>query len=345
MGDVALSCAYAALYIGVLLVVGDVHLLQTRLQVVKARSSVELAAVSRARRRAHDRRRAGRGRARAAVPDARAGRRDALPPLGPDAAPADARLQRARGRPLLDPRGPGPTAAPSASLGTEQQAAAGTSPVAVDPARRRYDLLYPLLDLTTTLDPRFNIAYRFGAIFLAEPYPAGPGRPDLAIALLEKGLRERPDKWEYMQDIGFVYYWWLHDYKSAAAWFDRASRVPGAPIWLQPLAATTLAQGGDRRSSRLMWESILQSAEVDWLRQRGRAPPAAAARPRSDRRAAARPSIASSRRPDIRPPTGRRSRAPGCCPACRVDPTGTPYVIQNGKVTLAPDVDAVPAPG
>src|SRR5690242_2074399 len=64
-----------------------------------------------------------------------------------------------------------------------------------------YASLYPLLDITTTLDPRFNIAYRFGAVFLAEPYPGGPGRPDLAIALLEKGLRERPDKWEYMEDI------------------------------------------------------------------------------------------------------------------------------------------------
>ena len=53
----------------------------------------------------------------------------------------------------------------------------------------RFPLLQPLLDLTTTLDPHFNIAYRFGAIFLAEPSPGGAGRPDLAIALLEKGLR------------------------------------------------------------------------------------------------------------------------------------------------------------
>ena len=92
-----------------------------------------------------------------------------------------------------------------------------------------YQLLYPLLDLTTTLDPRFNIAYRFGAIFLAEPSPGGAGRPDLAIALLEKGLRERPDKWEYMQDIGFVDYWWRQDYRAAADWFNKASEVPGAP--------------------------------------------------------------------------------------------------------------------
>ena len=57
-----------------------------------------------------------------------------------------------------------------------------------------YDLLYPLLDLTTSLDPRFNVAYLFGSLFLAGPPPGGPGRPDLAIALLEKGLRAQPDR-------------------------------------------------------------------------------------------------------------------------------------------------------
>ena len=130
-----------------------------------------------------------------------------------------------------------------------------------------YPLLYPLLDITTSLDPRFNIAYRFGAVFLAEPYPGGPGRSDLAIALLEKGLYERPDKWEYMQDIGFVHYWYDHDYAAAARWFKKASEVPAAPWWLGSLAATTLAVGGDRQSSRIMWEAIRQSAENDWLRQ------------------------------------------------------------------------------
>jgi tetratricopeptide (TPR) repeat protein len=130
-----------------------------------------------------------------------------------------------------------------------------------------YPLLYPLLDITTTLDPLFTVAYRFGSVFLAESEPRGAGRPDLAIALLEKGLRSRPDKWEYMQDIGFVHYWYMEDYKAAADWFNQASLVPGAPWWLKSLAATTLAQGGDRRSSRAMWEAILQSADNDWMRQ------------------------------------------------------------------------------
>lgn len=130
-----------------------------------------------------------------------------------------------------------------------------------------YGSLFAFLDLATSLDPLFNIAYRFGAIFLSEPPPAGPGRTDLAIRLLNKGLAARPDKWEYMQDIGFVHYWWDHDYHAAADAFQKASRIAGAPWWLRSLAATTLAQGGDRQSSRLMWTAVRESAEIDWLRR------------------------------------------------------------------------------
>lgn len=135
-------------------------------------------------------------------------------------------------------------------------------------AQRNYELLYPLLDLTTSLDPHFRIAYRFGAIFLAEAYPSGPGRPDLALALLARAMaQDRRREWEYMVDTGFVHYWWRHDYASAAQWFEKASRQAGAPDWLKPLAATTLARGGDRASSRFLWRQILESADVEWLRQ------------------------------------------------------------------------------
>jgi tetratricopeptide (TPR) repeat protein len=130
---------------------------------------------------------------------------------------------------------------------------------------KSYDLLYPLLDLTTSVDPYFDIAYRFGAIFLGEQYPGGAGRPDLGIALLQKGLRAQPDKWQFAEDIGFVYYWWLRDYQSAAEWFKRAGEMPDAPEWLTPLAAVTLAQGGNRTSSRTLWTEILRNADAEWL--------------------------------------------------------------------------------
>lgn len=137
----------------------------------------------------------------------------------------------------------------------------------VDEASSDYSLLFPLLDITTTLDPQFNAVYRLGAIFLTEAYPNGPGRPDLAVALLQKGVAANPDRWEYLQDIGFVYYWSLHDYREAARWFQLASEVPGAPWWLRALAATTLSEGGNRAGSRLLWQQLYRSADSDWMRQ------------------------------------------------------------------------------
>jgi hypothetical protein len=132
--------------------------------------------------------------------------------------------------------------------------------------QKNYDFLYPLLDITTTLDPQFNIAYRFGAILLSEAYPNGAGRPDQAIALLEKGIRESPAKWEYYHDAGFVHYWWRRDMHAAADWFLRASKLPDAPNWLQPLAASILAEGGDQNAARLLWTQLAQNAEHDWMR-------------------------------------------------------------------------------
>lgn len=132
--------------------------------------------------------------------------------------------------------------------------------------RTKYQLLYPLLDLTTTLDPYFNIAYRFGAIFLSEAYPGGPGRPDESVALLKKAMAAMPWKWQYPHDIGFVYYWRFRDYNTAALWFQRAAEKPNAPVWLKPLAASMLARGEDRTAARFLWQQIAQSEE-SWLRR------------------------------------------------------------------------------
>jgi tetratricopeptide (TPR) repeat protein len=132
-------------------------------------------------------------------------------------------------------------------------------------ADKRYPLLYPLLDLTTSLDPQFRVAYRFGAFFLSEGAPGGADRPDLAIRLLEKAITANPDRWEYPYDVGFVYYR-RGDYPRAAEWFQRASEVPGAVNWLKPLAAVTLATGGDIESSRRLWQNLQTEEDADWLR-------------------------------------------------------------------------------
>jgi hypothetical protein len=125
----------------------------------------------------------------------------------------------------------------------------------------KFELLQPLLDLTTTLDPRFNVAYRFGAIFLSSETPDGPGSSADAIALLEKGMRANPRRWQYPYDIGFVHYWHTGDYGEAVRWFNKAADIPGAPEWIRPLAATTLVQGGDRAGARRLLTEIASSPE------------------------------------------------------------------------------------
>jgi tetratricopeptide (TPR) repeat protein len=133
--------------------------------------------------------------------------------------------------------------------------------------RGNYDLLYPLLDLATSLDQRFLAAYRFGAFFLSEREPGGPDRPDLAIRLLERGLERNPTRWEFPHDIGFVYYFSYRDYPRAAEWFERGSTLPAAPIWLRTMAATTLAVGGDRENARVLWRHLYEDAESDALKE------------------------------------------------------------------------------
>jgi hypothetical protein len=145
----------------------------------------------------------------------------------------------------------------------------GDTKLSVD-SKKEYGRLYPLLDMTTSLDPRFNIAYRFGAILLSEGHPNGAGDPKQAIRLLEKAITAMPDKWQYPHDAAFVEYWWNRDGNAAAHWMLRAAEVPGAPSYLRSVAATMLAEGGEQRSARALWSELEANGQHEWIRQAAR---------------------------------------------------------------------------
>ena len=215
-----------------------------------------------------------------------------------------------------------------------------------DGEEKNYDLLGPLLDITTTLDPEFNAAYRFGAIFLTEAYPNGPGRTDLAVALLKKGIERKPERWEYYMDIGFIYYWWVQDYEQAAEWFDRAADVPGASWWLRSLAANTLAAGGSRESSRMLWRQLYDSADSDWIRTEAtRRLTQLQALDEIDQL------IAVARRFyefESRPPASWQELVDArMLSGIPLDPTARPYVIDsvNGTINVSEDSALFPLPG
>jgi len=135
---------------------------------------------------------------------------------------------------------------------------------------RDFALLRPLVEITTTLDPRLDIAYRYGAVFLSEPPPAGAGRPQEGIEVLEKGARAMPESWRLRQHLGFFHFLYLGDARRAAAVLEEAAELPGAAFWLRTLAAELLARGGDRKASRQMWQRMFDQAEEGILRENAR---------------------------------------------------------------------------
>jgi hypothetical protein len=124
-----------------------------------------------------------------------------------------------------------------------------------------FELLWPLLDITTTLDPNLLVSYRFGSTFLSEPSPRGAGHPELGIELLERGIKANPEYWRFYEDLGFIYYFELKDYAKASAAFAEGSKNPDAQIWMKIMAAKIAAEGESLATSIFLWTEVYQTAK------------------------------------------------------------------------------------
>jgi len=124
-----------------------------------------------------------------------------------------------------------------------------------------YDLLAPLLEITTALDPHLTVAYEFGANFLAPKPPNGAGMPQRAIQLAAYGIRNNPDDWHLYYNLGFIYYMELRDYAHAADVFGRGARVPNAHPFLRIMAAEMAQHSGELRMAQMMWATTYQSTQ------------------------------------------------------------------------------------
>jgi len=120
----------------------------------------------------------------------------------------------------------------------------------------RFDLVAPLLEITTELDPHLIPAYQTGSIFLAQRIPGGAGQPDKAVALLEKGIRENPEYWRLYFTLGFVHYLDRHDPKSAEEAFKKGSEVPGAMPWMKTMAARMAERADDLSTALALWQAV-----------------------------------------------------------------------------------------
>lgn len=125
---------------------------------------------------------------------------------------------------------------------------------AVDPR-----VLAPLLDLTTTLDPRLGAAYEFAAVVL----PAVD--VEAAVRLARKGIANTVDPAGLYQQLAYIH-WQGGDFRAAAAAFREGARVTGA-AWMEQTAVRMDAEGGDREMAREMYTRMREQATDDQVRQ------------------------------------------------------------------------------
>jgi hypothetical protein len=200
----------------------------------------------------------------------------------------------------------------------------------------KFDMLWPLLDIATTLDPKLIVAYRFGAIFLSEPPPAGAGRTDLAVELVKRGIAENPDNWYLSGDLGFLYYWRMKDYPAASAAYLEGSKIRNAPSWLKIMAARIEQKGGSLETSRVMWSEVYESTQDKTVRQKAMET-LRGLRAQEDEEELDQLAEQYKKRFGHFPATTGEMHDAGLLRGIPVDPAGYPYVFgPDGKSSLDP---------
>ncbi len=114
----------------------------------------------------------------------------------------------------------------------------------------RFELMYHILDILTTLDPKFIYAYTLGGLMLTHDAE----RPDQAALLLKKGMLMRPDDWRMPFVYAFINYVFINDYPTAKRYFGISARKPGAPDTPKRWQAfVTYARLGDLKTALALW--------------------------------------------------------------------------------------------
>lgn len=120
---------------------------------------------------------------------------------------------------------------------------------------KRFELLDPLIDITVTLDERFEMAYLYGAIFLSQPPPQGAGQPRKAVDLLERGVR-RTGSYVLQHIQAHLVFLYLDDAPRAADILMDIVRTHKGSMPFQALAADMLQKRGERDVARRIWKDM-----------------------------------------------------------------------------------------
>ncbi len=125
-----------------------------------------------------------------------------------------------------------------------------------------YPMVYPLVDLVTDLDPRFDYAYQVAGVLLA----IYDRNIEKSNTILEKGLKNVPGVWQIPMYLGFNHFFFLEDYTRAAKYVEMAAALPGRPAYLPLLAARLYSEAKDPGAGIEFLTNILEEIDVELWR-------------------------------------------------------------------------------
>src|SRR6266478_625365 len=197
-------------------------------------------------------------------------------------------------------------------------------------------LLAPLLDTATTLDPEFMEPYEYAAVVL-------PGvNVENAIRIINKGIAANPSAWRLYQHLGYIY-WQRKDFRAAAEAYSRGATIPGSPPWMEAMKAKMLAEGSSPATAREIYLHMYQEAGDEQVKEMARR---YLMRVDSlDERDGLRKILAAYQLRSGRCPSSWREVEPVFralrlrvdASGAPLDPSGTPYVLDNTKCEVELD--------
>ncbi|MFQ5456061.1 MAG: tetratricopeptide repeat protein [Nitrospirota bacterium] len=129
---------------------------------------------------------------------------------------------------------------------------------------KEYPWLYYMVDIVTDLDPDFTFPYFFGGIILS----LDANEIDKSNKILEKGMRNHPDMWQFPFYIGFNYFYHYNRPIDAAGYIERAVKNPDSPGYLKTLPARLYEKGGEKNAGIHFLQEIYKNTEDKTLRER-----------------------------------------------------------------------------
>ena len=124
-------------------------------------------------------------------------------------------------------------------------------------------LLVPLLDTATTLDPQFMEPYQYAAVILPET------DVQAAIRIITKGIDANPAAWRLYHNLGYIY-WQQKDFAAASEAYRRGATLSDAPAWMAAMRARMLDEGGSRDTAREIYRRMYDEAGDEGVKDMAR---------------------------------------------------------------------------